>query len=112
MEMRAYKLGFRDVSFLPDLGRVSALRVADAKDAKELSLDQRTAFIAESERYYEEAIKSGDKLGYLYDSWSSAKYWIGDYAGAWEKMKIARTHGAATNERFLAMLSQKMPEPK
>ena len=112
MEMCAYKLGFRDASFLADLGRVSALRTAGAKDARELSPEQRTAFIAESESYYEEAIKSGDKLGYIYDSWSSAKYWVGDYAGAWEKVKMARAHGAAANERFLAMLSQKMPEPK
>lgn len=112
MEMRAYELGFRDASFLADLGRVSALRTAAAKDARELSAEQRTAFITESESYYEEAIKSGEKLGYIYDSWSSAKYWVGDFAGAWEKVKIARTHGAASNNRFLSMLSQKMPEPK
>ena len=112
MEIRAYKLGFRDASFLADLGRVSALRTAPAKDARELSPEQRTAFIAESESYYEEATKSGEKLGYIYDSWSSAKYWVGDYAGAWKKVKIARAHGAAANERFLAMLTQKRPEPK
>jgi hypothetical protein len=112
MEMRAYNLGFRDVSFLADLGRVSALRTADAKDAKVLSPEQRTAFIAESESYYVEASKSGEKLGYIYDSWSSAKYWAGDYAGAWEKVKMARANGAPTNGRFLAMLTQKMPEPK
>jgi tetratricopeptide (TPR) repeat protein len=113
MEMRAYKLGFREVSFLADLGRVSALRVvADASDAKELSQKQRTAYIAESEGYYEEAIKGGEKLGYIYDSWSSARFWAGDYPGAWEKLKIAKAHGAGANERFLTMLSQKMPEPK
>jgi len=109
MEMRAYKLGFRDSGFLADLGRVAALRTAEAKD---LSPEQRTAFIAESESYYREAIKIGEKLGYIYDSWSSAKYWVGDYAGAWEKMKISRANGAPANGRFLAMLTQKMPEPK
>ena len=109
MEMRAYKLGFRDAGFLADLGRVAALRTVEAKD---LSPEQRTAFVAESESYYQEAIKSGEKLGYIYDSWSSAKYWVGDYMGAWEKMKIARANGAPANARFLAMLTQKMPEPK
>ncbi|QYM77847.1 hypothetical protein K0B96_11005 [Horticoccus luteus] len=109
MEIRAYKLGFRDPGFLADLGRVAALRTVEAKD---LSPEQRAAFIAESESYYEDAIKSGEKLGYIYDSWATAKYWVGDYSGAWAKIKIARSHGAGAKDQFLSMLAQKMPEPK
>jgi tetratricopeptide (TPR) repeat protein len=109
MAMRAYQLGFRDPGFLADLGRVTALRTVEAKD---LTPEQRAAFIVESESYYEAAIKSGENLGYIYDGWSSAKYWIGDYAEAWEKVKIARAYGAARNDHFLSMLRQKMPEPK
>lgn len=109
MNLRAYKLGFRDSSFLADLGRVAALRTVEAKD---LSPEQRATFIAESEAFYEEAVKSGTQLGYIYDSWSSAKYWVADYVGAWEKVKTARSHGAAQNTRFLAILGEKMPEPK
>lgn len=109
MDMRAYRLGFRDPGFLADLGRVAALRTVEAKD---LSSDQRAAFIAESESYYEEAIKSGEQLGYIYDSWSTVKYWTGDYAGAWQKVKVARAHGGAAQDRFLSMLTEKMPEPK
>jgi len=109
MEMRAYKLGFREPSFMADLGRVAALRTVEAKD---LSPEQRAAFIAESESYYEVAIKDGVKLGYIYDSWSTAKYWTGDYAGAWGKVKASRAHGGTPTDRFLSMLIAKMPEPQ
>jgi hypothetical protein len=109
MGMRAYKLGFRDPSFLADLGRAAALRIVETKD---LPPDQRAAFIAESESYYEEAITNGEALGYIYDSWATAKYWMGDYAGAWEKVKSAQAHGSAPDDDFLSLLAQKMPEPK
>ena len=109
MEKRAYDLGFRDAGFIADLGRVATLRIVEGKD---LTAEQKASFIAESESYYEEALKSGQQTGYIYDSWSSAKYWRGDYAGAWEKVKLARANGSAKNDRFIAMLTEKMPEPK
>jgi tetratricopeptide (TPR) repeat protein len=109
MEKRAYDLGFRDPGFLADFGRVATLRIVEDKN---LTTEQKAAFIAESESYYEEAIKSGQKLAYIYDSWSSAKYWRGDYAGAWEKLKEAKAQGAEANERFISMLKERMQEPK
>ncbi len=109
MNKRAYDLGFRDAGFLADLGRVATLRIIEDKT---ISAEQRAVFIAESESFYEEALKRGEKLGYVYDSWSSAKYWRGDYAGAWEKVKLARANGSTVNDRFIAMLKAKMPEPK
>jgi tetratricopeptide (TPR) repeat protein len=108
MEKRAYDLGLRDAGFLADFGRVAILRVVEAKD---LSTAQRNSFVEEAERYYAEAEKSGQKLGYVYDSWATAKYWCGDYVGAWDKVRAARTNGAGNNPRFMAMLKSKMPEP-
>lgn len=109
MEIRAYNLGFRDPGFLADLGRVAALRTVEAKD---LSPAKRAAFLAESEAFYEEAAKSGDKLAYVYKSWSHTKYLVGDYAAAWVKVKAARATGATADASFLAMLAKQMPEPK
>jgi tetratricopeptide (TPR) repeat protein len=109
MLQRAYKLGFRHAGFLADLGRVAVLQAVEARD---LSPEQRKAFIFESENYYTEAIKGGGNLGYIYDSWSTAKYWAGDYPGALEKVKLAWAYGGAQNDHFLTLLAAKLPEPK
>ena len=109
MARRAYDLAWRDSSFLADLGRLSVLRIVDAQDLTE---DQKSAYIAESESYYQEAVKPGDRLGYIYDSWASAKYWAGDYAEAWKLLRKAEANGGTPSARFFALLGKKMPEPE
>ena len=109
MMQRAYDLGWRGDGFLADFGRVATVRVVEKSN---LPAAQRAAFIAEGEGYFQEAVKAGKNLGYVHSIWATAKYWSGDYAGAWQQMKQARTHGAPENGKFVAMLAQKLPEPK
>jgi tetratricopeptide (TPR) repeat protein len=109
MQKRAYDLGFREPSFLSDLGLVAALRVPYAED---LSAQQKAAFITESEALFREAINRGQKLGYIYHQWATANFRCSDYTGAWQKLKEAKAHGTVPDERLVTQLSQKMPEPK
>jgi hypothetical protein len=109
MQMRAYKLGFRDAGFLADLGRVAALRTIEVSD---LSPEERSSYLAESDSFYAQAVVSGEDLAYVYDSWSSVNYLIGNYSVAWEKLKTARVYGGGVNAEFVEALVQKMPEPR
>lgn len=43
--------------------------------------------------------------------WSESLYRQGDYAGAWTKLKQARSLGAVIPDRFTRALTEKMPEP-
>src|SRR6185369_12922164 len=101
-------LGFRDPSFMADLGKAALIRIVGQKN---LSEGQRKAFEAESESHFGEAIQSQRDLGYIYSVWASARYWAGDYKDAWEKVRLARTHGGAVPGKFIQLLSAKMPEP-
>jgi Tfp pilus assembly protein PilF len=109
MMKRAYDLGWRDAGFLADFGKVATVRTVEKKN---LPAARRREFVAEGERYFEEAKQAGRNAGYVHTIWASAKYWSGDYAGAWEQVKQARASGAPDNAKFLALLSQKMREPK
>jgi hypothetical protein len=108
MARRAYDLGFRDSCFLADIGRLSVLRFSISVN---ITADQKAAFIAESESYYFLAQKSGDRLGYIYDSWASAKYLVGDYAEAWKLVRKSESFGGTPSYHFFYLLGQKMPEP-
>ncbi|MES2697688.1 MAG: hypothetical protein V4773_29765 [Verrucomicrobiota bacterium] len=109
MLKRAYALGFRDAGFLADLGKVALVRIVERKDLAET---QKASFQRESEGFFDEAVKTQKDLGYIYGVWASARYWQEDYAGAWAKVNLARTHGGVLPPAFLKKLSQKMPEPK
>lgn len=109
MLKRAYDLGFRDPGFLADLGKGASIRMAERRN---LSEAQKESFRRESEAYFQEALKPRKNLSYIYGIWASARYWQEDYAGAWEKVKIARQHGNTVSAGFIQKLSEKMPEPR
>jgi len=94
--------------FLPDAARVTTLcAVGDAG----MAADARTALYRRAEALYRQAEQTEPDKGYVYYSWATADFWRGDYEGAWRMVARARSHGAAPNAKFLAMLAAKMPEP-
>ena len=109
MLKRAHALGFRDPGFLADLGKAAAIRIVERP---ELAPAQKADFIAESEAFFADAVATGDKLGYIHGIWAAARFWQGDYPGAWEKVAVARRHGHPIPAGFISKLSQKMPEPQ
>jgi tetratricopeptide (TPR) repeat protein len=110
MGERAFELGLeRKPEVLADAGRVHAL--CANQDA---SLDDATksAYIKKSSEYYTQALLLQPKSSYVYGSWATASYWLGDYATAWRYVKLEKQYGGKTGKQFLKMLKAKMPEPK
>lgn len=57
------------------------------------------------------AISMSPDLWYVYQNLAVALYYKGDYAGAWREVHQCSRHGGHIDERFIALLSQRMPEP-
>ena len=107
---RAFELGLqKKPEELSDAGRVHALC---AVQEKTLSDDTKTTFIKKSSEYYTEALQLQPNSAYVYGSWATASFWLGDYATAWRYVKLERKHGGKPGKQFLKMLKARMPEPK
>jgi Tfp pilus assembly protein PilF len=110
MSERALELGLKaSPEVFADAGRVHALCAM-----LDTTLDDATksAYIKQSSEYYTQALLLQPNSPYVYGSWASAKYWVGDYAAAWQYVKLARQHGGKLPKQFLKMLKAKMPEPR
>lgn len=107
---KAFELGLqRKAEELADAGRVHVLC---AVQDKSLSDEMKAAYVKRSSEYYTEALKLQPNSAYVYGSWASASYWLGDYATAWRYVKLERKYGGAPSKRFLKMLKSKMREPR
>ena len=110
MVERAFALGLpKKAEELSDAGRVHALC---AVQDKALSDDTRSAYAKKSSEYYTQALHLEPNSPYVYGSWATASFWLGDYAAAWRYVKLEREHGGKPGRKFLKMLKAKMPEPK
>jgi len=110
MVERAFGLGLRrKAEELADAGRVHAICTVQDKT---LDDNTRAAYIEKSSEYYTEALKLQPNSAYVYGSWATASFWLGDYASAWRYVKLARQYGGTPGKRFLEMLEAKMPEPQ
>lgn len=107
---KAFELGLRrKAEELADAGRVYALC---AVQNKALSDENRAAYVKRSSEYYTEALQVQPGSAYVYGSWASASYWLGDYANAWRYVKLQRQSGGEPPKKFLKMLKAKMREPR
>jgi hypothetical protein len=110
MVERSFELGLkRGPDELADAGRVHA--VCAAQDAK-LDDSLKSAYAKKSSEYYTQALKLQPGSHYVYGSWATASYWLGDYATAWKYVKLERKYGGTPGKQFLKMLRKKMKEPK
>lgn len=105
-----FKLGLRrKAEELADAGRLHALC---AVQNKTLTDEQKTAYAKRASEYYTEAIQVQPSSPYVYGSWSSASFWLGDYLSAWKYVKLQRQNGGEPSKKFLKMLKAKMREPR
>lgn len=110
MVERAFELGLRrKPEELADAGRVYAIC---AVQDHSLSEETKTAYAKKSSEYYTEALKLQPNSAYVYGSWATASYWLGDYRTAWKYVKLERENGGKPGKKFLKMLKTKMPQPK
>lgn len=106
---RAFELGLaRKAENLADAGRVNALC---AMLDKSLDQDTKASFLKRSYNYYVDALKTSPNNAYVYGSWATASYWMGDYSTAWKYVKKERALGGTPGSRFIQLLSEKMPQP-
>lgn len=61
---------------------------------------------------YREALRIQPDLGEGHYNLAVALYLKGDYAEAWEEVRLSLRYGVTPNPDFLAALSEKMPEPR
>lgn len=92
----------------PDAARITTLC---ALDDKRLSEEARGKLIASADALYAEALAKDPNKGYVYGSMATARYWRGQYAEAWDAVKLARANGDKLPEKFLNLLRAKMAEP-
>ena len=92
----------------PDAARITTLC---AVDDKALSDEARNKLLASADALYAEALDKDPNKGYVYGSMATARYWRGQYAEAWEAVRLARANGGKLPEKFLNLLRAKMPEP-
>jgi tetratricopeptide (TPR) repeat protein len=97
--------------FYPDAGRIYTLC---AVNNPTLPSADKGKLIEQSEMLYRNGEKTEPGKAYLYMSWASAYYWRGEYENAWKMVKKHREAGGKTrsDDRFISMLSAKMPEPE
>lgn len=93
----------------PDAAR---LLVLCANEDKSLTEEARAAMYSRSDLLYTEALAKEPNKGYVHASRATAMYWRGNYSEAWAEVALARANGGRLPEKFLTVLSQKMPEPK
>lgn len=107
---RALELGLhKTAGNLADAGRANTLC---AMLDKSLDRDTKAGYLKRAYNYYVDALKISPNSEYVYGSWASASYWMGDYATAWKYVKKQRELGGKPGARFLRLLSEKMPEPR
>jgi len=92
----------------PDAARMVTLC---AVNDKTLSPEAKAKLLEHSEALYINAEKTEPNKTYVYDSWATAYYWRGQYAKAWSMVVKERATGGKPSEKFLSLLSEKMPEP-
>jgi tetratricopeptide (TPR) repeat protein len=110
MIQRALELGLAKTGGnLADAGRATTLC---AMLDKSLSRDTKAGYLKVAYNYYVDALKISPNSAYVYGSWATASYWMGDYAAAWKYVKKERELGGKPGARFLQLLSEKMPEPR
>jgi tetratricopeptide (TPR) repeat protein len=110
MADRAFERGLaKKPEELADAGRVSA--ICAMQDAT-LNDETKSAYVKKASEYYTQALQLQPNSAYVYGSWATASYWIGDYATAWRYVKLEKKYGGKTGKQFLKMLKEKMPEPK
>ena len=93
----------------PDAGRVFVLCAIEDKSITE---EARLALFARSDAFYAEALINEPNKGYVFASQATALFWRGKYSESWEAVKQARANGGRLPERFMQMLSAKLPEPQ
>lgn len=93
----------------PDAARALVLC---AVEDKSLSGDAKALMFSRADRLYEEALSTEPYKGYVHASRAASHYWRGNYAASWDAVKLAKSLGGKIPEKFLQMLSAKLPEPQ
>ena len=83
-----------------------------AKSIPRGNKNERTRYYSLANQNFKEASKMDESYTEVWRRWANSLYEEGNYAEAWEKVKIARTVNASPTEMFLYLLNSKMPEPK
>lgn len=105
---KALSFGRYVEGMIPDAARITTLC---AVDDKSLSEEDRDKLFANADALYAEALAKDPNKGYVYGSIATARYWRGQYAEAWQAVKLARTNGDKLPEQFLNLLRAKLAEP-
>jgi tetratricopeptide (TPR) repeat protein len=106
----AFEFGLpQQAAELADAGRLYALC---AVLGAAVTADEKTTYIKKASELYTQALKLEPGSAYVYGSWATASYWLGDYETAWRYVQLERKNGGKPAKQFLKMLKAKMPEPR
>jgi len=109
MFKEALRLGLSKPVSLADAGRVFTLCGVSNKS---LDSKERENLFKDSEQLYKKALSSSPNNGYIYGSWATAYYWREDYINSWKMVKKNRSLGGKLGNKFIDLLTRKMPEPQ
>lgn len=99
---------YQRVALLSDAGTASSLY---AKQATNLTQEQRTGAFTKAHRYYDECTQKDPSYGNGWLRWAMALEREGKFADAWVKIHRAQAAGAAIPPAFLDSMRKQMPEP-
>lgn len=108
MMERAIEFGLIRPEGLADGGRLNTVCAMQ----RGVSAETKAAYVRRSQNLYAQALKASPDNAYVYGSWATAAYWLGDYPTAWKYVKKQRALGGQPTERFVKLLSERMAEPR
>lgn len=97
---------YQKPALLSDLGTVYSLR------AERVGPDESAVLFDRANTRFAEAVALDDRFAPVWQRWARSLYRQGDYAGAWEKVELARQRGVGPfASDFIQKLSGRMPAP-
>lgn len=101
---------YQNVALLGDLGWVYSMYALSLPDSQ---ASEKARLLQLGNQYFSESTTLDPTYGWSWDHWARSLIDAGNYAAAWEKVKLGREHNAPPLPRdFLRRLTVAMPEPE